>query len=73
MITENFIRIMVNTILQIIGSLINTALDAVPNPMPDYQFQVPEPFWFIVAFILANVALIYPLVLAWWAWRQVKA
>lgn len=72
MITEAVVAAIVNGILGLIGSLVNAVLSAAPN-RPDYQFAVPQPFWFMVQYVLAQATLIYPLVLSYWVWRQFKA
>lgn len=72
MVTEQILTAIYETVIGIIATLLNQINNAVPNA-PDYQFPIPEPLWFIVQYVLINVGIIYPIVLAYWAWRQFKA
>ena len=71
MIVETVVTALFNAVPGVIRLMIDRI--SAGTTAPDYVFYVPEPLWFIVSYILAWVTVIFPIGLAWWVWRQVKA
>lgn len=71
MVTEAVIK----WIFGLIGSFTNKILASTIHDvdLSIAYFPVPSPIWDYVTYILTDVTITMPFLIAWWAWRQVKA
>lgn len=68
MITESIIVFFIERI----SALANKIMESQGIPA-DIALPVPYMFWDYATYLFSQTMTVLPLMIAWWAWRQVKA